>query len=441
MAKVYGGTDDDLFSDFILLNNGNILLSGHSNSPISGNKTVGTNGFFDYWILMLDSIGNILWQKNFGTDQNDQISQNSLLKLNENQFIVGGRTIAGINGDKTEANNGGVDMWFLKIDIFGNLLNEFSIGGDSDDFPTKTHLITDETILILSNSSSGISGDKNSAFVGGGSDTWLIECDTNGVVSNQNYYGGTSSDALGDVQINGSEIILIGFSDSPISGNKTANKLGNADGIIIKTNLNLDIISEESFGGSGSWSYFRQINKLLNNKYIISGLTRGATNAFRSLPSNGLTDIWLFGTDENLNYEWNYSFGGDSYESLTELNQISSHEFDFFGTYESSSFSGDLTVPNYGMLSDILYTRIDSDLFIKENKNKLTVYPNPTTEKLFISTISNENTEYFITNINGQKIVSEKYNGQIDVSFLSEGVYFLTINNEQFNSTIKFIKN
>jgi hypothetical protein len=112
---VYGGSDDDLFSDFIVLSNGNILVSGHSNSPISGNKTVGTNGFYDYWVLMLDSLGNILWQKNFGTDQNDQISQKSIVKINENSFLIGGRTTGGINADKTDASNGGIDMWFIKI--------------------------------------------------------------------------------------------------------------------------------------------------------------------------------------------------------------------------------------------------------------------------------------------------------------------------------------
>ncbi len=438
---VYGGSDDDLFSDFIVLSNGNILVSGHSNSPISGNKTVGTNGFYDYWVLMLDSLGNILWQKNFGTDQNDQISQKSIVKINENSFLIGGRTTGGINADKTDASNGGIDMWFIKIDVLGNLVSDFSIGGDSDDYLVKTQLLSNDYFLMLSSSTSGISGDKNSAFVGGGGDSWIIESDTNGIVLNQNFYGGTGTDALGDFMENGSEIVLTGYSDSPISGNKQSSKLGNVDGIILKMNSSLVPISEQSYGGSGSWSYFREINKLSNNKFIFSGLTRGTTNPYRNLPSNGANDIWLFGTNENLDYEWNYSFGGDGNESIVLLNQISNYEFDVIGHYESSSFSGDLTVPNYGTLSDILYARIDSDLFIFENENSFSIYPNPTSDYLFIDNISNIISEYTITNINGQVVKFEKYQNKIDVSNLTNGIYFISVNDKNTKSTLKFIKN
>ena len=70
----------------------------------------------------------------------------------------------------------------------------------------------------------------------------------------------------------------------------------------------------------------------------------------------------------------------------------------------------------------------------------LTVYPNPTSSVLFVETrfIASQPTEYRITNLMGQTVLSGNINAdnqQINVSSLPQGMYFITFAGE----TRKFV--
>ena len=80
------------------------------------------------------------------------------------------------------------------------------------------------------------------------------------------------------------------------------------------------------------------------------------------------------------------------------------------------------------------------------DKIKFQFYPNPTKDKLFLSTTkisSNLNVEIY--NIEGKLLTTQDIEPQnqtaIDVSILSNGIYFLSVEDENSNTTIeKFIK-
>ncbi|MBA3704946.1 MAG: T9SS type A sorting domain-containing protein, partial [Bacteroidetes bacterium] len=83
---------------------------------------------------------------------------------------------------------------------------------------------------------------------------------------------------------------------------------------------------------------------------------------------------------------------------------------------------------------------------IKENtlsNNQVSVYPNPATNILHISSEQREfeNSEIEISNIIGQLILYSAFNSEIDVSKLTQGIYYLkvtTSNKQTYYS--KFIK-
>ncbi|MDR1543265.1 MAG: T9SS type A sorting domain-containing protein [Prevotellaceae bacterium] len=68
------------------------------------------------------------------------------------------------------------------------------------------------------------------------------------------------------------------------------------------------------------------------------------------------------------------------------------------------------------------------------NENKITVYPNPTADMLYISNTSAK--EAKIISILGNVIPVQVQNGAINVAGLANGIYFLNIDNQ----TVKFIK-
>ncbi|MBL1280348.1 MAG: T9SS type A sorting domain-containing protein [Fluviicola sp.] len=83
-----------------------------------------------------------------------------------------------------------------------------------------------------------------------------------------------------------------------------------------------------------------------------------------------------------------------------------------------------------------------SVLGIEELEANITVYPNPVTNNLNLSTNSNEIEKIDIYSLDGKIILSEKLTSKIDVSFLNSGVYILAAmnSNGQIISQQKIIK-
>jgi hypothetical protein len=81
---------------------------------------------------------------------------------------------------------------------------------------------------------------------------------------------------------------------------------------------------------------------------------------------------------------------------------------------------------------------------IQENelsyRNELIFYPNPVQQKLVISSQGISIRSYEIMNAVGALIKREKYNGEIDVSKMPQGTYFIKVETEKGYRFGKFIK-
>jgi len=73
------------------------------------------NGNYDYWVIKLDSLGNIEWQNTIGGNSDDNLI--SIAHTNDHGYILGGFSVSNISGDKTEGYLGGTDYWVIKLDI------------------------------------------------------------------------------------------------------------------------------------------------------------------------------------------------------------------------------------------------------------------------------------------------------------------------------------
>jgi hypothetical protein len=84
-----------------------------------------------------------------------------------------------------------------------------------------------------------------------------------------------------------------------------------------------------------------------------------------------------------------------------------------------------------------VYGKLSPSLEVKEfSSNQFTIYPNPPSNLLYISSKNNiESLE--ISDLNGKQLIKKAGVNSVDISELSKGIYFIKLNDKE---TFKFIK-
>ncbi|MBK8968454.1 MAG: hypothetical protein IPM36_17675 [Lewinellaceae bacterium] len=102
--RTIGGTITDAFRYMQQTSDGDYILVGYSSSNISGEKTENNKGAGDYWVVKLNTAGNIEWDKTIGGSGADEPS--AIYQTLDGGYILGGGSTSGISGDKTEIHYG-----------------------------------------------------------------------------------------------------------------------------------------------------------------------------------------------------------------------------------------------------------------------------------------------------------------------------------------------
>src|SRR6185295_18607447 len=192
--KDYGGTDRDVLYSLQQTKDGGYILGGFSNSDIGGNKTQATWGGYDYWIVKVDSLGTYQWDKDFGGTDDETLDH--IEQANDGGYILIGYSESSVGGDKTEASYGVEDFWIVKTDSLGNKLWDKDFGGTSHDwFPTGFQT-NDGGYVVAGESWSGINGNKTQPNWGY-DDFWIIKIDSLGNYQWDKDFGGTGSEWVG----------------------------------------------------------------------------------------------------------------------------------------------------------------------------------------------------------------------------------------------------
>lgn len=157
--KPYGGTTVDRAYSVIQTNDGGYLVGGRT---LSDDGDITSNqGYNDGWLVKLDEIGNIEWQKTIGGTLDDIIY--SCIQNSDNSYLVTGITYSN-NGD-VSGNHGVNDAWIVKLNITGDILWQKAIGGSDYDEFSSSYKTTDGGYVFAgyTNSNNGdISGNHGS---------------------------------------------------------------------------------------------------------------------------------------------------------------------------------------------------------------------------------------------------------------------------------------
>lgn len=180
--KRYGGDQSEYLYSIKPTADGGFLLGVESNSSVNGDKSVPSNGFADYWMLKIDSLGNKIWDNGYGGNGMEEMS--SITTDGLGNIYLCGDSYSQASGDKSENNLGVEQSWVVKTDFAGNLLWEKTIRTYGHDERTQI-VIGEEGCVTVANFSDGVVGALNSQPPRGSVDFWMVKlCDSTAVTGN-----------------------------------------------------------------------------------------------------------------------------------------------------------------------------------------------------------------------------------------------------------------
>ena len=134
-----GGSSNDQIYAIDKSKDGGLILGLHSTS--SDGDLSFNYGLDDIWIVKLDTLNNITWEKNIGGSSFDYVY--SIKETLEGGVIVLGST-SSIDFDVI-GNHGSYDIWLVKLDSVGNITWQKCIGGSQTDIGNQIQLLQDSS--------------------------------------------------------------------------------------------------------------------------------------------------------------------------------------------------------------------------------------------------------------------------------------------------------
>lgn len=184
--KLYGGTSIDYQGPGLLeLEYGYIFLANtvSNDGDVSGFHGIeGDLSTLDIWLVRIDTVGNIIWEKCLGGSNIDDGWK--IIQSDDGGFMVFAQTKS-YNGDVvglhiTDYEHPRSDIWMLKLSSNGDIEWSRCIGGNVDDFLYYNAVIKKaEDNYVIVGSSPGSSPEYTEGDVDcdikGGRDLWLFE--------------------------------------------------------------------------------------------------------------------------------------------------------------------------------------------------------------------------------------------------------------------------
>ncbi len=337
--NLLGGSGNESASKIIQTADGGYLVGGWSMSGISGDKSQNNRGGYDYWIVKLNYAGVKQWDARYGGDQDDQMLD--MVTTSDGGYLLGGRSYSAISGDRTESNQGSADYWLVKVNSLGVKQWDKRFGGNLEDYLSSLIKTNDGGYLLGGSSLSILSGDKTKNKVGSsGNDYWVVKINSSGVKQWDVVFGGTGNDALSAMK-NSSDggFILGGQSNSIISGNKTQNSKGSDDYWIVKISSTGSFQWDATLGGTLNDNLY-SIEQTIDGGYVLGGSSSSDSTGDRNITSRGSADYWIVKLNSVGMKQWDNAFGGNNDDNLKTVMPTSDGGY-IIGGYSTSGISGE----------------------------------------------------------------------------------------------------
>ncbi|NEO89212.1 MAG: PEP-CTERM sorting domain-containing protein [Moorea sp. SIO3G5] len=285
-VKQLGTSGEDRSFDISFDSANNVYIAGTTTGNLGGPVVGGDDAYF----IKLDSNGNTLLSKQYGTDQFDTAF--GIDVDNEGNIYTGGYT----SGDIGAVNAGSDDPYVAKFDSNGNQLWAKQFG--TPYFDELYGLAADNNGNVFA---TGFTTDKLGEQHAGLYDGWLTKFDSNGNQLWIEQFGTSNYDFAWDLALDSSgNVYSTGFTLGSLGGPNA----GYYDAFLVKYDTDGNQLWTQQIGTSGSDSALA-IDIDSNGVIYISGITDGDLGGVNA----GLNDVFVAKFDSEGNLLMTEQFG------------------------------------------------------------------------------------------------------------------------------------
>jgi hypothetical protein len=476
-AKNFGGSNDDIPSEIVISATGNVYMTGIFEGTADFNPDASVSNLIavgqqDVFVVKLNANGQYQWAKSIGSTNNDEGNGIDIDDFNESVFVIGtfSLTIDLDPGVSTQTNTsvGSTDIFMLKLNASGEYVTSKTAGSISAD--RGEDIIINET-----------TGDQYmTGFVGGTADfdpgvavvevignndifLWKLN-EANDLVYAKKMGGiavdegrNIDLDVNGNVYINGSFISTCNFDPNGGTLNITSN--GSDDVFVAKLTASGNLTWVKTFGSIGTEDFMDMDVTSFGDVYVTGEMADDMdANPDAVLTANlikyGAEDAYIVSLASDGTFNWATNYGANSIGSYTRGFGIFADEFN--NVYTTGYYQGTVDFDPIGASAsytsvagtDIWYQKLGpgfNGINEQITSKDIQFYPNPTNGKCTLSMDKElTNASLTITDITGKIVyvtkISTTDNVELDVSFLMNGHYHLTIEENTNKSTVRFIK-
>lgn len=260
--------------------------------------------------------GNMIWSENYGDSLSDGAS--AMIPLDGGGFFVTGYTFGQSNGLS--------DIRCLWLNNDGEEYSGFVAGTPGNDYAYSVCQSTDGDLFVAGYSAPAQHGMK---------DFLVINIQPSGNIGWQKCYGGSENDFARGIYLTPEHDLLI-------CGTTFSFGAGEDDILLLKTDVNGNLIWQKTFGGSASETG-QKVLQSGDGNYLVLGTT-GSIGA-------GNRDVLLIKTDTNGNQLWEKTYGTSGYQCASDIIETNENELMILG-------SGDIHGVDF---LDIYLVKTDAD--------------------------------------------------------------------------------
>ncbi len=381
--KCLGGSDYDEAYSIQQTSDGGYIVAGYSSSndgDVSGwheGYDSDGNPTYDYWVVKLNSVDDIVWQKCLGGSDYDKA--HSIQQTSDGGFIVAGYSSSNdgdISGHHGSTGYPYYDYWIVKLSSSGDIEWQRSLGGSARDEAYSVQQTSDGGFIVAGYSYSNDGDVSGNHGMPGSPDYWVVKLNSTGDIVWQKCLGGSGYDEAASIQqTSDGGFIVAGYSysnDGDVSGNH-----GRGDYWVVKLDSAGTIVWQRSLGGSDE-DWAASIQQTSDGGFIVAGWSD--SNDGDVSGHHGMMDYWVVKLNAAGDIVCQKSLGGSANDDATSIQQTSDGGFIVAGY----SYSNDGDVSGYNDWGDYWVVKLSPEEGISDDNNGLqplaytiSAYPNP----------------------------------------------------------------